>query len=587
MEQPQRDPESSAERQAPEAISEREQAAELAEAAAESPTWLQRLRQSQLFRLLVLGTFLFWGKPPDVAHAAPVTPPPPPEGGAVSLRDGRAAPLERLSEELARIRSRFQEARVSSEKELEGLADRYGVEVYTRFYTKDDNGEWRFNWDSLVAPVGLGFHEVEAKQDLVRVMIPYRYAVLFNKAELLDEADRAKVETYVKSELTRQMVESQLQGLDWRPEAWRASREGGEWNIGATSAPATERITNVKLVGTASPEGPAAKGPGTLAIDAIDSENLALGELRARNLQPTVSKALNEVLDNPELFQQAVSKMKVQAKELQFSERELTELETMARELGYQGEGLEKVFRLIVDYNDNTLTNSEIVRALDDYVGAKRMVILSFTRESGRIDTFLIPLPLIALLGLVRRRRSAPTDGTPPPAEPAPTAPPQAPADVAERFRQVEGRDHALRQSDPAYEAWRTTVRPQTIENDLLANWDNPDVRARGLNYDQICGEFAAQAAAFPSREARLDALTYRLLQDWRAHDLAARQAAGVEDETGLEYLADERQILWARVHAEVLDEAMTAKQADDRLRVHDPNAPTHSYRDFVEQLVR
>src|SRR5690606_32451036 len=104
--------------------------------------------------------------------------------------------------------------------------------------------------------------------------------------------------------------------------------------------------------------------------------------------------------------------------------------------------------------------------------------------------------------------------------------------------------------------------------------------------YELIALDVDATFDDYPDDESRMKAIASELLDRWQALDEQLWREAGlVVPPGGLGYRANESQARWARVHAEVINEAVRRKRAYEAERQQDPSLPEKSYATFVEEL--
>lgn len=236
---------------------------------------------------------------------------------------------------------------------------------------------------------------------------------------------------------------------------------------------------------------------------------------------------------------------------------------------------LEAIYELVKNYNKGEYRENAVLQeALDRIVGSKRRVEITIFYHDKENRMTVIPIPLtllllspylIQLLGAYGRRRRGedvltllPETHDQPPREIFPTDA-KVPDEFLNRF--------ALCREGVSTEQWEKYQEASLIDDLYLFMYDNP-TRRRGLNYPDMIKELAGKPNAYGNSHERMLKVTHALLGQWRAHDLAARREAGIDEreiEVGLNYAEQNEQIRWAYAHVEHLIELAEAYRSNPR----------------------
>ncbi|MEK7600516.1 MAG: hypothetical protein AAB463_00965 [Patescibacteria group bacterium] len=403
------------------------------------------------------------------------------------------------------------------------------------FFYKDDKGETRFNPWSLIAPF-----QIEVSRDIKEEMertahLPYEYSRGFDTATSVDPEGQERLVQYVDQEVEKQLADV-LYGFARSKEVYGLHHEQpGLQDV---------RITRIAVTGLASPEGPEHKGANTLEQEAIDQENIALGELRASHALEAMREGFARKGISADQLEAAA--MQVQGEELQFSESEQAELAELAKDENGV-DSLEKIFNLIRKYNNNEPLEHK--GRLDEILSSKRGVKITVSYEGDKSETLIIPVPLLLFIPLLLPRRRKGEDQKP--------AQPERPdRPIPDKVRETK----LPPSGTPEYE----DMEEKTWIDDLYVFTDHRDALRRGLSYRGMISRAANAYDSYADNESRELYWTTEILEAWKHHDRKAREEAGVSEaelDKGLDYENQEQQARWARMHAKALLELAQAAQ--------------------------
>lgn len=430
-----------------------------------------------------------------------------------------------------------------------------------------ENGELKFNPTFLIAPFDIEIAtNINGLQERINVEILYQYARLFDLAKALNPDDRKKTEKLIEEELSKRITNELVLAIS--KAAYEASKlDAGVkiLSLGDLEELKNLQVRGVYVVGYASPEGPAWKGPNT--INEIDQENIELAKLRAEDMIPAIQKALGRVFANEREINEFIE---INGEELQFSAEELSKLYELANKLGYKGDRLQKIFEMIVDYNDGKIQEEEAKKTLDEIIASKRKVVLMVDYEGDRRAVLLIPIPLllplwIKIINTVLNRKRRKKDGKLLPKEGPRLPDPESlrkeiPPEFNKLYEEIR-RSPGHPQYNPEYMRFRVIVA------DLGYFWNDERTIKRGLSYEQItawCDRYYSSFAG--NKEELLELLTYLILRKWEEHDRKFfTEEAGVEKMPDINHVSNEHQIRWALAHASVILEIVEIKEGGGR----------------------
>lgn len=421
---------------------------------------------------------------------------------------------------------------VSKEKVLHGDWQNPEFRRVPFFEGSDENGNPRFNVWSLIAMLQAEIPYLDKVEGKITIRMPFEYARLFAEdkkaGQPLHPEDHIKIERFLDNELNKRFEEI-LCGWDWSKRVYKQSQKDLPENL---------RIKSIEVTGTASPEGPRSKGPETIKPGAIDEENLALAQRRGKVGLSLAKEWLERSGINLRQIEEAVTR--IEAKEIQLSERELSVIKRISRGMkGY--DDLERIHNLFKAHNDKSIKDEDIVDIMDQVLGKKRMVEVSINYEGEKKKKVLIPIPLlpiifgIALPGLVRlvKRRG-------------------------ETKKRVSEVSLIVKKTDlpPENSAEYKDMRERTIVDDLGMFFDNKEAARRGLDYRMLADDAKKRLGDFEDENERELYLTDKILEAWKTHDKQCRQEAGFSPAdlaSGLDYENQPYQIKWAKMHARTL----------------------------------
>lgn len=406
---------------------------------------------------------------------------------------------------------------------------------------------------------------VEKDMGSFKFEVPYEYARFFNIGKPLKPEDYEKVKEYVSKEIQRGL-ENKLMGLN-------LSRKAQEEIDKSIKKPEIEKFT---VSGFASPEGPAEKGSFTIEPGKIDPENIKLARLRAENALGITMKSLEKLGIPKEKIDKILTEIKTE--ELQFTPEEMKELILLSKD--WEGANpIEKIFNMIVDYNDEKIQDPKLVEKLHKIIASKRKVEIEIELKGREKIIYTIPVPLLLgllpflrfvrgerlLIGGSRRRRKIPSD-----------------EELLKSYKEL------LKTQQPQFKE-KITVEPlsanpqedkefphkveQALVNDIYIFFDDEKTKERGLDYRALCNKMIQDFDNFKSDTDRKNYLARELLRLWREHDIKARKEAGWSEENiteGLDYENQPNQMLWALAHAEVLLKLIKEKMKNPNLDYQD-----------------
>ena len=513
-------------------------------------------------------------------------------GGILNERRAEAAGSTGKKTKASDVLKPASERITMKDAEVEKATERkwkFDIGGHVTFFKKSPDGKLEFKPDVLSvlfpAQVEITHHEATEKERAA-FQIPQEYARLFDSAKALNPTDYEKVAVYIDGELQKHFADL-LRGFDMNKRVYR-ERHGSEETKGL-------RVESITVTGTASPEGPQQKGAGTIVRDAIDNENIELAKLRGTEAARVVKERLAAQLGvSPE--QLAALEQSIGAEELQFSGNERNEL------IALGGGTIEGTFRLIVDYNDNKVTDAKTITALDRLLGSKRSAEVTIELEGNRKETLLIPIPLLLALPLawpalrrIRRRLQRPaetsSEGGQRPGEelrpvpesglesepvPEPVPLPVIPQEVtSEKIPPITVSE--IVRTTPLPERGSTQYASMWREiwvNDIDRYFDDPEIfeigaaAGKNVDYRTNADKLFARYDEFSNREQRELFLTGEILESWRIIDQEKRRRAGVSEgelAKGLDYDNQPQQVRWARMHARALMQLVRAKRMAER----------------------
>lgn len=140
------------------------------------------------------------------------------------------------------------------------------------FYGIGEDGEVRFNWESIIAPVQLELGYKHEGIGSAHAMLPYEYSRFFDSAKALRQEDHERVANYIRQQFLHEFADT-VEGFDFSKRAYDYMHpRSGEEAIRQAD------ITGIYAVGFASPEGFQGKGPSSLL--GPDQENVELAYKR-------------------------------------------------------------------------------------------------------------------------------------------------------------------------------------------------------------------------------------------------------------------------------------------------------------------
>jgi hypothetical protein len=422
-----------------------------------------------------------------------------------------------------------------SEQEMGEKTTTY--DLYHTFFRKDPSGNYYFNagtlLSSLITPLEVVRSIESNARSMAEIAIPYEYARLYNTARTLDPEAAKKVEEYIKEELVKQLGENVYKlGPNFLTDGVIEANRPLDVNF--------SKIRSVSITGLASPEG---STPDSIVPGTVELKNMNLAEKRARDAAAMLPSDIStEVMENVMLT----------PKEVQFTDQELTDMDKASRKFmaeKYSDESMLEFLTGGTEYNYAAIF--EMIQAhnkgiyneplLDEILNSKRSAIIQLEGEHGKKDTTVIPLPLspLLLLGLIPllwRKRPTPI--------PVPTPKP-LPEIIPEPLPFSN-----IPENPASGEYWR--ARYHTLR-DLYEGFDSQRHIDQGINYRSICADLEALNEQFATDEDRITWVSHRVLDQWIDCDA---QKLNI-DRSKLNYKNDPHQLMYARLHAEEILEAV------------------------------
>lgn len=423
---------------------------------------------------------------------------------------------------------------------------------HVSFFSMDSTGTSHFEPWSIIYPAQTEFSRNEHVASQRDFKLPYELSRLFDTGEPLRPEDHEKIVQFIDQELKKEYVD-RVKGLDFSKRLYKTEHPASLSN---------HKITNIQFKGTASPEGPRSMGSASLEKGSIEPENIELGEIRAEVGEVLTKEAMARDGLTPEKLQTVSEQL--DADELQLSDDEYRELFAAADSLGYTGaDDLECIYNLVVDYNDNKVTDPNAIAVLDRTIASKRSVQVTVSYEGDRKETFLVPLPLLllAFLPLRRWRRDDPPppetelDGTPPKTQK------ERPAEL-DRIPEKVWKTPLPEEGTKEFEEMEESV----VVDDLWQFYDDPRHIELGIDYHSLTLDVDKRYETFESDEEREVYLANEILEAWKQKDRRCRELAGAspsELDRGLDYENQPRQIQYARLHARELLRLVNGRRSD------------------------
>ncbi len=425
------------------------------------------------------------------------------------------------------------------------------VNATDRLFALDKNGEAYMNPTVLFDPVQLEVSTETSHHGRTLIRIPYKYSRGFNTAIAESEAEKKEAAKYIQEMLKKEFAEK-LVFAYWLDPAdlvgvTEATKDTYAYHH-QNEAPNLSKaeIESIKIIGLSSPEGPAEEGKQTLAIGNIDEKNIELSQKRARDMDPEIRAALESL----GLEADVISEIK--AEEIQFSQNELSSLDSLAKSVGITDavDELESAYILVKEFNDGKIKDPAVWKKLNEIVGSKRMVEVEITYNEDKKVRYVIPLPLF-LLPLLAGIRWLRRDK------------------VRERFSETITDDPELLKEKKEHEKinWDSPKFREIYglaSNSVEAKQEREKIIERLVTdeFNPYFGTVKDDIDYFDSMMLVVDMarnrtnrteeeierrIAFNLLQKWEANDLAVRRRQGRYQENELRYWQEPQKILWAR----------------------------------------
>ncbi len=400
----------------------------------------------------------------------------------------------------------------------------------------------------IINPLQMEFSEEIITESECEIDIPYSYARLFNSSEALDPEDYEKVAGYLEQKIRQEFAEK-LVGLDVSKKVHESQQGENKDELNNL------RVTDIRVLGTTSPEGPQEEGAQTMAPGKVDEENIELGQERARKTFNTAKKKLEEMgVDMSNIKMEG----NIESVELQFSDQELRELSSLASD--QEGmDDMEKVFNLIVAYNDGEVKDEEKIKKLDEILAGKRTAKLEIDYEGKQKKVILIPIPLLPIPFRVRKLNEEEEEDSE--EEPEGNGTENGSEDTSD-WDDIPENVFTTDLPDKDTTEYEI-MEEETIANDLYVYFDNKEAGEKGLDYRKMADHMEQNYDKFNDNSERENYLTNKILDGWQIHDKECRKEAGVSEdslEEGLDYKNQESQIKWAKMHARAMLEIVEEK---------------------------
>jgi hypothetical protein len=521
--------------------------------------------------------------------------------GALNINSPSILKAENKKEEPAKIPTAEETLKLKEEvKETkEGTPWYKGWKLKQVVVEKNEKGEWVFNPWKILLPLQVEKLSKNKYINNFEFKVPQEYSRLFDTGKPLREEDYVKIKNYVQRQIQKQLRDK-LKGINVS-ETTKREFEKAEKTRNFT-------LNHIEVSGYASPEGPFQKGPATIEPGQIDKENIKLAQIRAKNALEITEENLKE------LGIQNVDKIlgTIKVEELQFTPEEMQELISLSKNWG-GATSFEKIFNMIVDYNDNKIQDSKTVESLHKIIASKRVVEIEgeLSGEEKTIYTIPIPLLLFLIIPALRRKRKEekPESATTEPGEitlrPKTTTETETTPeekipereiiskleDITTTTKQIEQEKVFLAkekiEEETKIEKIKVEPLPDNPEedpnfpnkvkialvDDLYQFFDNEDTIRRGLSYRTLCDEMIKNFDRFESDSQRENYIARELLRLWREHDIKARREVSWSEENiadGLDYENQPNQRLWALAHAKVILRLVKEKMNNPQLDYFD-----------------
>ncbi len=424
--------------------------------------------------------------------------------------------------------------------------------------------EWSKDWWKVFAPAFAEAKWENKTEVKTTTNVPYEYARKFAKDEKagqsLRQEDHDRLQKYVQNQLEKSLADK----------IYALGIETAEGVYGAHHEPLDTHnleIKSIKVTGFASPEGPRQEGAETLNKE--DPKNIELAGKRAEAGMEKVIESLKGMGFNDEQINSALQKS--EGVELDLAGEDIKKLSEKSKE--YPGaNNTEQIWSMVMDYNDNKITDPETLRIMDEVFANKRKIQVEIEYEGKRETVVSLPLPLLllAMLYPLARLLRRGQNGNPMtmPTTP-PTTPPQnetIPTFTKPNIPELVRQTWLPKAGTPEYE----NMEEEAIANDLYLFWGKDFLDERGLSYPTIAGTLKANFDQFKDDGERIDYLTIIILKNWRDADIEARREAGLPEERleeGLDYENQPEQIKWAKMHAIGILDVIKTKDHIDRVR--------------------
>lgn len=472
-------------------------------------------------------------------------------------------------------------------EEISGTSKERTISDTLRTGWKFEGNIWHTNADgqtglkinpyTLLMPVQF---EYLADEEFVKdegITMPMHYSRWFDQAKTLKAAeDQARMKAYIKSEILK-ILADHIAGLGIDHQNHDRVLASLDQEIDSSSL-----ITDIRLSGFAGPTGRASDGPETAMPGHIDQQNIVLGHQRAMEGASLVAEVLDsqdvielcekrgiDRLELKQVWEKALAGAK--GYEDQFSPAEIKVLLSIAEAHGYQGTEAEKVFS--VDYNydrsgqafgkDGRDTISGFTAAeekvLNGIIATKRRAQVDIQYQGHQDKKYIIPLPFLLLLPLLKLRRKSKPKG------------------IRFEYQRIIEEGQASRNPIP-----RELPEPSGIESfpptneilqdDLYSYYGHPTNEEGGLDYEALVLDAEKYLQDATSIEDTEEYVSANLIKNWQKLDTANREAAlrrvdgslpeGWDD--GLDYELSEKQFFYARLHSRMLLLMIATKQRDE-----------------------
>jgi|GEM_PF-3306863 len=426
--------------------------------------------------------------------------------------------------------------------------EKSSLDIYHRFTKKDPKtGEVSFALSSLIAPIGVGYESSEITKHSDQINVPFQLARQFGSSELTNKEDIAKLEEYLRRELT-QTIGVNLTQLDFS-DVYGAQRERrGKSNLENENT--TERIIKkITIKGTASPEA-LKYGWQSLVPGSLEIENERMSKKRVETIQPSVEKILAELGYDTSKFE-----VDLVFEEVQFTDEDVYTLVNLADKNNVKGShDFEKILNLCEDYKKGVFNeNEEATNTLKEILDSKRSVVIDIEMEDETKKEIVVPIPLalLGLLFLLKKRRKEENGTVQTPETSIDNVPPNE--GVREIFSETEkGSFEEIYNSaeDGVEYSDLQRIEQKVLREEIQQYIGDTNAIDRGLDYFGLIQTFSSlrKEDETVSLEDHKMKMAETLLIVWQAYDRKVREEKGLKISSfAIDYRLDAKKVIWAK----------------------------------------